>query len=385
MVKRSTKKLIRNIAILLFILIVLVVGFQQFTFIDTQFFGTVRCDKETGCTFDDLAMCDLETKDLIATEGFICQSDCSIRCSDTSEMRRRSDQDYQNQCDIYSGGGALVEAVAVCKRNMEELDPRAKTVCADGNQHVFLSGSEAYPNRQQWQGLDVYYMNDIDQLKERKESCSHACRQVTDTRAECIISEEDPNNYVKLDHKGCFAFSNRWEVWWFDNQNIISQRIEVCDELCTDGQCKFEDEFINPDPEPDQGFNFTNEDGDDVTTPPNVTCTFGSCFEDVKMSCSGGSEVVAYDCINTCAEPTDNLCPDGQNPITQCLSYQDTLVDGSCKFNTTKFLTIDGVKSFFINNPVMLSIVLGLLLLIVFIFTNNNNKYKKRTKRKRRS
>lgn len=359
--RRSTKKNIRTFTIILVLATLLVFTLQQFTFVDTQFFGITRCDKESGCTTQDIALCNMETADLEASEGYVCTDSCFVRCSDSSEMRRLN-ENYDIKCDTFSGAGALVEVVSRC--SLVEAKSHDKTVCSNGNTHVFTAGS-GYPQEEQFENWDVYWMTSDDQLEERKQSCSYACRQYSDKSAQCIDSPEDENAYTAQDHKDCFAFSGRWEVWWFDSDNKINTRIEVCDETCLNGECQFEDIII-----------------DDITPDDSLQepqCAFGSCTDKINVQCADGSSIIAYDCIDSCAVPVSNSCPDGSIPVSSCKEYEQLdPTTYECGLSFERLASTDGIKSYTSEHPIIIaSIIGGLLVIIVFTFTASNN-YKRR-------
>lgn len=365
--KRQSKNIRLVTLVLVAITVLTLILFNPFVFVSDKYPVTIRCDKETGCTQDELDTCTLKQQTYNAQENWVCSNSCFIRCSDTSEMRRR-DNDYDNSCDVFSGGGALVEAVARCTRIVGQEESRAKTVCSDGTTQTFNRASD-YPNQKQWEDWDVYWASEIDKLEERKERCSYACRQVSSVRAECIDSPNDVNNYVRLDHKGCFAISGRFEVWWFDSENKLSQIVEVCDELCENGKCTYAE----------TSFDDSDDLDLDLTDPePRSDCIYGPCESEVTMICKDGTEIIAYTCEDGCAKPQSNACPDGSQPVSSCKSYEIELSNGQCKFSVERLTNTAALKELIVKNPIIMTILGGFLMIgLVFIITKPKKRGRK--------
>jgi hypothetical protein len=357
--KKSTSNIIRSFAIAFVLITVVVLVFQQFTFVSDYSYVS-SCNKLTGCTSTDITACNQKLSAAEKTQGFDCDSTCKVRCSNTTEMRTLN-TGYAMKCDSYVGGGAMVEAVGTCR--LTEPVSHAKTVCSNGKTTTFSSTS-GYPIKQQWEDWDMYYMTENDLLEEKKTDCSYACRQTTDLKAECVASKESPNNYVEQDHEGCYLYSNLWQVWWFDSENHINTRIEVCEDICKDAKCISSVEVEQP---------IDTEQPETVTT--ETTCEFGECTESVEMKCSNGESIIAYDCSNGCAVPTSNTCQNGVAPVGVCESYE-ILKDGQCVLSGKIVTDADTFVDYAKNNLILVSVIIGsIIIILVFVLTQTKKKY----------
>jgi len=363
--KRSQKRLLKITALVLGITFLIGAFMQGFVFVGESYHGTVRCDKEIGCTEEKRDLCNDKIDD-IEREGWQCDSGCQIYCSNTAEMVRRDKEIFQPagyKCSYFRGGGALVEWSAKC--TLTEPKSHDKYICSNGNNHVFDSSSD-YPDEIEFAKWDVYWMNEIDQLEERKDNCDsdEICQQYSSTRAKCIDVESD-DRYIKQDHKGCYTFSSRWEIWWFDSNNKISERIEICSEICDDGKCI--EEKVPAD-----------------ERPGTADCIYGSCTDDTTQTCKDGSKVTAYECTDGCAIPTTEYCPEednvppedrGGSGLSNCNAWERETLNAECIFDWNKITDFEVFKKFIKANATVAAIIAGIVLIgTTLLFTGKKKK-----------
>lgn len=361
--KRSQKRLLTIMGIITGIILILGGIIQQeFSALPVAFYGNQICDQQKGCTREQIDQCFAETAELEEKEGWECLT-CSIYCPETSAIRTLNEEVYRpnnagcTYFGYYDAEGKFtnrptVEVAAKC--TLREPKSHDKYVCSDGKHHVFSVGAD-YPEEIDFKGYDVYWMNELDKLEERKENCGsdEICQQYNSKQAKCIKQDSD-EVYVKKDYQGCYIYSNRWEVWWFDSNNKISERVEVCDTTCSDGKC--------------------------AATPKPGTigkeCQFGACDSDVKITCTDGTELVAYECINNCAEPTTNACPGEETSLISECSIYEKQIGNECQIDIGKiFSSSEGFRQFIGNNQLLLTIVAGSVIILLTLFI---------TRRKRR-
>jgi hypothetical protein len=351
--KRSTKRLLRISGIVLGVTLLIGVFLQQFVFISEKYPALIQCNKYTGCTNVDLVNCNAQiAKNEVA--GWNCDPTCKVYCSNTDEMRRLN-TNYTKKCEVYSGGGALVEATLRCV--LETPQSHVKTACGNGNMNVLQRGS-GWPDELDFPSYDVYWVNEMDQTEDKKTDCSTSqiCQQTTSTSARCITADS-ADVYKKLDHQGCYAFSSRWEVWWYDNNNKISQFVERCDDgmVCKNAEC-----VAPTTPAPS------------TPTGQVTACLYAGCDKDVTQKCSDGTSIVSYSCENGCTVPTTNACSGGTGSDTtsgsgasKCFIYQRETLDGRCVLDWNKLGNFDIFKQFISDNSIIAGAVAGTLLIVV--------------------
>lgn len=375
--RKSTRRLIKiSMLVLAAVLLIGLFVTQPFAVLDTKFIGTQSCGKFFGCGGDKITACENAVEDY-EDDGWQCEP-CKIWCSNTNEMRARSDgrydpliPKYPNPCDVYSGGGALVEARAKCILPQEEAKSHYKTICYNSEEkdHAFsgLKGErgKTYPADHTFIGADRYWYNELEQREERLERCDYACTQVKDldvnnpeSMTKCSGSpEEAEEDYDPTDYKQCFAFAGQWEIWWFDSNDELNERVEVCTELCKDSECVFFDQ----DTETPTGI----ENGEKSI----LECKYGACDSDVMGRCADGSEVLAYKCANGCSEPQTEVCPNGERPQYSFCEAYEVEENSECKFSIAKLVTDKGISAFFdmyktwiLLGAVIIAIIVALLI-----------------------
>lgn len=339
-------------------LILLGTLFKQETFIDTKYVGTKQCDFYKGCTSSDILSCETSASTAEKT-GWNCDS-CIVRCGADNVVKVR-EQDFSVKCQSYTNFGAMVEVSAKC--SLSAPKSHAKTLCSDSSAWNVFKYYDT--DNQQWEGKDVYYANEIDQLEERIESCDYACRQVDQWTAECVDSEDAPNNYIPYDHKSCYAWGGRNEVWWYDNENVMSQRVEICPELCQNGKCVS-----------------AGTGGSGGTTPPvtpPAACSFGACTQDEFFECNDGEKIKVYECLNGCYKPLSSACSGGtpgsggtgggdKPVVSDCKLYEESDLAGNCEFSMNSLSNGPAFKQFIKDNGVMVAIGAGVFVILLALF-----------------
>jgi hypothetical protein len=353
MMKRNTKILIRIMAVMLVAVVALGAYLSSKSYVNISYPVTINCNKQTGCSSTDIQTCNTQLKSFLSTNsgsGWICSNDCSVKCSESNEMKVL-DSGYSNHCDVYSGGGALVEAYAKCQQTIAQ--PHAKTVCSDGSKTVFSSGISA--TQKDFVGWDVYYANEFDKLEEKIQDCPYGCKMSSSTSAVCYTA----SSYNKCQDKVCYAVSNKWNVMCKDSDGEFTSIVNSCPAGCTNGVCIIPTVVSN-----------------NTVTNQKPSCSFAACDSDITTACSDSSIITSYKCENGCAVGTNEVCTNADgttpaNPTTStCKYYESQNADGSCSFSFSEATSNNGISQLWNDQKYIIMVVIAaFVMLIVFIVT----------------